>query len=139
MIEAITYAITLVPVCLMGYGSGVGLIDDPYRWMLAYFLGLCLFLAFEALADAPPFFVFLGSISYSIYLLHEAVFKAFQTMLGDGRQVLIGCLSLLAIVLVSWASYRLVERPCQQVGRKLIGRLALSKMAEQRANIVTHV
>ena len=122
--EAIAYVITLLPICLMGYSSGVGLRDDPYRWLLAYFLGLCLFLAFEILADAPPFFVFLGSISYSIYLLHEVVIKALQALLGDGRHLLIGCLSLAGVIMLSWGSYRLVERPCQRIGRDLISRLA---------------
>jgi peptidoglycan/LPS O-acetylase OafA/YrhL len=136
-IEIIVYLITLIPVCLMGYGAGVDVHDDPYRWMLAYSLGLFLFLAFESVADAPQFFVFLGSISYSIYLLHEVVIKALQTILGDGRHLLVGCLSILGVVLVSWASYKFVERPFQRLGRHLSSRLASASTASQAINIAT--
>ncbi len=123
-IDVLSYLLTLIPVCLMGYGSRVAPGDDAYRWMLAYTVGLCLFLAFEVMADAPPFFVFLGSISYSIYLMHEVVIKLLRIFFGTGPTLLGGLLTMAVIVLVSWASYKFVERPCQRAGRMLIGRLS---------------
>lgn len=128
-LETTLYLFSLAPVCLMGYGAGVTVQDDPYRWMLAYGLGLALFLAFEAREGAPRFCVFLGSISYSIYLLHESVIKLLQTMLGDSRRLWVGCLSIVGVVIVSWANYKLVEKPFQQIGRNLIHRRALSGVA----------
>jgi peptidoglycan/LPS O-acetylase OafA/YrhL len=122
-LETLVYVITLVPICLVSYGSSVVADDDPFRPMLAYLVGLGLFLVFRALSDAPPFFVFLGAISYSIYLLHEVVIKVLQTAVGEHRHVLILCLAPIAVILVSWASYRLVEKPCQQAGRGVIGRV----------------
>jgi peptidoglycan/LPS O-acetylase OafA/YrhL len=121
-LEICLYLFTLAPVCLMGYGAGVTVQDDPYRWMLAYGVGLALFLLFETREGAPRFCIFLGSISYSIYLLHESVIKLVQTMLGDTRHLSVGCLSIVGVVIISWLNYRMVERPFQQIGRNLIHR-----------------
>jgi peptidoglycan/LPS O-acetylase OafA/YrhL len=138
-LETTFYLVSLVPVCLMGYGARVDVLDDPYRWMLAYSVGLALFLSFEASESAPRFLVFLGSISSSLYMLHESVIKLSQTMLGDSRPVWVGCLSIVAAVIVSWVNYKLVERPFQQIGRNLIHRRALSGVPQPIAQRVANL
>ena len=60
--------------------------------------------------------VFLGTISYSIYLLHIPIISALLLILGEDVVRGGGKAMVLAIVLLtSWASNRWIERPAQRL------------------------
>ncbi len=63
----------------------------------------------------------LGEVSYSVYLVHGVVLAAVPRVGGDVTAVAVR----LAVTLVaSWVTYRLFERPFQELGRRVARRLA---------------
>jgi len=120
----VLYVVSLIPVCLLVYGSGVSKTDDPYRWMMAYLAGLGLFLLFERLQDATRVAVFLGSISYSVYLLHSASGHA-RALFFSSQHSLLGAAFVIAVTIpASWIVYRVVELQGQQLGKRIIKRIS---------------
>jgi len=97
---------------------------------IPYFLGLGLFIVGALYVKVTnPFFVWLGAISYSIYLLHPVVFLAMVHLIktklvqfGDMHLsvYLLVCASL--TILLSAVVYRYVENPAIRIGRNLQGR-----------------
>ncbi|MEO3794579.1 acyltransferase [Nonomuraea sp. B10E15] len=76
----------------------------------------------------PKVLTWLGMISYSLYLVHHPLLKYFVAVTGDLRKaalpVQIGMTVLvLALILAGSAlTYRFVEKPMQELGRRLSGR-----------------
>lgn len=69
--------------------------------------------------------VWLGSISYSLYLCHTVVGSIIFNYFGTPRSsILVGSLYVVGPVLVASVSYIYVEKYCQRLGRKLCTRLA---------------
>jgi peptidoglycan/LPS O-acetylase OafA/YrhL len=64
--------------------------------------------------------VFIGGLSYSLYLVHFAVLFAVQRNLPALHPVASGALALAISLLLSWTIYRVVERPCARLRRRLI-------------------
>jgi peptidoglycan/LPS O-acetylase OafA/YrhL len=70
------------------------------------------------------FFVFLGTISYSIYLLHFPLFKIssyiWMNIFGTKPEsFLVPTLAVLIVIPFSWVFYRLIELPSIEIGRRL--------------------
>jgi len=61
---------------------------------------------------------FLGTLSYSLYLVHYALIGVVQARVPV-NPVVQGVLALGASIGVSWAIYRLVEKPCAKLRRRL--------------------
>ncbi|MGW5261361.1 acyltransferase family protein [Microbispora sp. NPDC004025] len=76
----------------------------------------------------PGVLTWLGLISYSVYLLHHPLLKYLNVLAGDlrslaptGRAALtLGY--LVALLTLSWLTYRFVEAPAQALGRRIIRR-----------------
>jgi len=108
----------------------MGRIDDAYEVtvviaLLVFVIGV---LAEPRLTLSRPV-AFLADRSYSIYLMHGLVaFPAMDLLLGVVPVVVAVAGGLLVVVAVSELSYRLVERPAQQLARTLL-RPALAKSA----------
>jgi len=62
---------------------------------------------------------FLGTISYSFYLLHDVVYE--QVMQRVSQEPLRVALTLAISIAASWAIYRLVERPVARLRARLLG------------------
>jgi peptidoglycan/LPS O-acetylase OafA/YrhL len=76
----------------------------------------------------PRILTWLGLISYSLYLLHPALIEVCRHLTWTAHhsfwvQVLLDALFLVILIAVCSATYLLVERPMQGVGRKLAKRL----------------
>jgi len=76
----------------------------------------------------PRFLTWLGLISYSVYLLHPALIEVYRHLTWTAHhsfwvQVLVDALFLAILIAVCSATYLLVERPMQGVGRRLAKRL----------------
>jgi peptidoglycan/LPS O-acetylase OafA/YrhL len=72
----------------------------------------------------PRWCAWLGMISYSVYLLHPLVFDAYRTIPAVHRrysaadQVLVFAALLAVIIVLSAATFYLVEKPMQRLGRR---------------------
>jgi peptidoglycan/LPS O-acetylase OafA/YrhL len=99
----------------------------PHVWIATLVLAAATFAIGMALRHraVPRVLVWLGLISYSVYLLHHPLLKLFVTVFGDPRKQSPITQSLLAVAFValvlccSWLTYRFVERPMQRLGRRL--------------------
>jgi peptidoglycan/LPS O-acetylase OafA/YrhL len=99
-------------------------------WFMSVFLAGLTFgvgLAFRAVRW-PRVLTWLGLISYSVYLLHPALIEVYRHLSWTAHhsfwiQVLIDALFLAILLAVCSATYLLVERPMQNVGRRLARRL----------------
>ncbi|WP_223166227.1 acyltransferase family protein [Nonomuraea sp. SYSU D8015] len=78
----------------------------------------------------PRAMVWLGLVSYSLYLVHHPLLKYFVEITGDLRraelpyQLGMAALALAAVLGVSALAYRYIERPGQALGRRISGRSA---------------
>jgi peptidoglycan/LPS O-acetylase OafA/YrhL len=76
----------------------------------------------------PRILTWLGLISYSVYLLHPALIEVYRHLTWTAHnsfwvQVLVDALFLAILIAVCSATYLLVERPMQGVGRRMAKRL----------------
>ena len=77
----------------------------------------------------PAVLVWLGKISYSLYLLHVIVLFLLPRIVPDlgtrpiGVRVSVGLAWLAVVLALAWLAYRMVELPGQALGRRLTARL----------------
>jgi peptidoglycan/LPS O-acetylase OafA/YrhL len=95
-------------------------------YLLAVAIALALFGAGLALRRVawPRALTWLGLISYSVYLLHPALIQVYRHMSWTAHhsfwiQMLIDALFVAILIAVCSVTYLLVERPMQDVGRRL--------------------
>ena len=107
---------------------------DQFIWDRAWFMSV--FVAGVTFATGlalrhvawPRFLTWLGLISYSVYLLHPALIEIYRRLSWTahhpfGIQVLVDALFLAILIAICSATYLFVERPMQNVGRRLAKRL----------------
>lgn len=103
--------------------------DPGFRETLRYSLqGVALTPVFIAALRYPRWLVFrplntraasfLGTLSYSLYLVHYSLLDLVQAHVR-AHPVVQGALALLASVALAWAIYRLIEKPCAAIRRRL--------------------
>jgi peptidoglycan/LPS O-acetylase OafA/YrhL len=103
--------------------------DPGFRATLRYSLqGVALTPVFIAALRYPRWLVFrplntraasfLGTLSYSLYLVHYSLLDLVQAHVR-AHPVVQGALALLASVALAWAIYRLIEKPCAAIRRRL--------------------
>jgi peptidoglycan/LPS O-acetylase OafA/YrhL len=119
---AISYVVSLIPICLLGLNASLKDDDDPFRSIVAYLIGFGAFLIFEKIQDVPSVFVYMGAISYSIYLAHTSMIHVVSWYSQETLVKLFGGLAL--TILVASVVYRVVEKPCQALGKQIIRGLA---------------
>ena len=64
-------------------------------------------------------FVFLGALSYSLYLIHFTALSVVQKALPNAGVLFQGFVALAASLLFAWSSYWLIEKPCAKLRKKL--------------------
>ncbi|MGW7454264.1 acyltransferase family protein, partial [Streptomyces sp. NPDC054787] len=102
-------------------------------WSFAYVAAWAVFIAGMLLRKRrfPRWLSWLGAISYSLYLLHNPVIHAMNWLLEGrapieswtGRAVQLSAFTAVLLVL-SYLSYRLVELPFQNLGRRVVKAVA---------------
>jgi peptidoglycan/LPS O-acetylase OafA/YrhL len=63
--------------------------------------------------------MFIGLLSYSLYLLHLGVILRLEKALPQVNPAVRGVLSFATAIALAWLIYIAVERPCAQLRRKL--------------------
>lgn len=74
--------------------------------------------AARKLLEARPV-QWLGTISFSLYLIHEPIVVAFGFMFGSDRAVLAVIVSILTSLVAAVLFYRFVEKPSHQISKKV--------------------
>jgi len=111
-----------------GYGKPTAIWEREY--FVSLFLAGLTFAAGLALRHVrwPRVLTWLGLISYSVYLLHPPLIEIYRHLgwtahNSFGVQVLVDALFVAILLAVCSATYLLVERPMQGVGRRVARRL----------------
>jgi len=121
--------IVFVPiVSWLGYNSERNIGDTWYRYTITYYTAIALFITLTTYVRITHrVFVWLGLISYSVYLMGPIAQTIVQTLIGPDltRQMpfhVIIVLTMALTILISHFTHKYVEAPSQQFGRKLAGR-----------------
>jgi peptidoglycan/LPS O-acetylase OafA/YrhL len=90
----------------------------------------------------PRFLVWLGLISYSLYLLHHPLLRLLVAVAGDVRamqpaaQAAVSAAFVAGVLGLSWLTYRYVELPMQRLGRRVAQKPSLGASAERFSSSV---
>ena len=110
----------LVPICIFAYADTTQPDETSVHYIAAYAIALILFFIFEKLVTMPKSLVFLGSISYSFYLLHELVIFMIDKYVPEINIVMRTLIVLVITIAVSTLCFYLVEKPAQKFGNNLL-------------------
>lgn len=112
---------------------------QPGVWFTTLGLAGATFAGAMALRERriPRFPVWLGLISYSLYLLHHPLLRLLHAVAGDVRamrpvvQVSISAAFVVVVLGLSWVTYRYVELPLQRLGRRVAQRSSWGASTER--------
>jgi peptidoglycan/LPS O-acetylase OafA/YrhL len=119
----LTIVVMIVPISLLAYNKDMGYEESWYRYTLSYIAALLIFIVFTTkIKLTNQVFVFLGKISYSLYLTHLIVGSMiFQhSLFGQSIQnvYLLMFLALVISLIVSTITYYFVEKPFVTLGKQ---------------------
>ncbi|MBO9652687.1 MAG: acyltransferase [Agrobacterium tumefaciens] len=117
--------VTVPVISLLSYNVDMGFGETWYRYTIAYYAGMALFALFTTrFRITHPVFVWLGAISYSVYLLGPVAQPIVEYILPY-RQLapypihVTIVLTCVLTVIMAYLSYRFIELPFQTFGKKL--------------------
>lgn len=121
----IIFMISMIPISFLAYNFNFGFDEKWYRYLVTYLVSPLLFIALTTnFKITNRFFLHLGQISYSIYLLHPIVISF--PFLDSIKQISVWYqyIGVLVItIILSYITFYLLEQPSIQIGKKLINKL----------------
>jgi peptidoglycan/LPS O-acetylase OafA/YrhL len=117
----IVFLLVLFPICLLAYNKDYGFDEKWYKYFVSYFAAILLFIIYSRYKWTNKFFIYLGTISYSLYLIHTLAFDVISDSkisksISPLGYTLIFYISALG---VSTLCYYLIEKPAVKYGRTL--------------------
>lgn len=117
-----------------------GLVGPLYwGWCSAFIVLSLLIISKELNIFYPRFLVYLGEMSYSIYINHVVVKKvAFAYigplgLFGDGDGFVILFSLVIATLCISYATYNYIEKPTLKIGHKLSDRIKRNRLRKMKS------
>lgn len=118
-----------LPLAVLALGTiQINVVENPIRFGLPHLIALAIFLGVLLIPKkAPQFLLFLGLISYSVYLFHPITMSLLtwsikqswgQSLAGLPLGFYILATALLTIV-IAWFAYQMVEKPSIAIGKSL--------------------
>jgi peptidoglycan/LPS O-acetylase OafA/YrhL len=129
MRSLLIYMLSMVPISLLAYNRNYGFDEVWYKYVATYVSALCLFTGLTSIWKIRNrTAVFLGKISYSVYLLHAIGLYLFERMVKIGRGESLGMfgvsiVSMLAVIVISTCTYYVIEKPMMRLGKKIAASL----------------
>ena len=116
------YLLLLPPTLLLAYSQDMGVGEAPGRYLFTYATAIISFLVLTRIVQLKhPALLWLGGVSYSLYLLHPSMQMLSDYLLRD-LQVAPLYSAVLATALtlgIAYLSLRFIETPFIQLGKRL--------------------
>lgn len=126
------YGVLLPPILMLGYRLDMGNGETGTRYLFTYAAAISSFVLLTHFVQLKhPALVWLGGVSYSVYLLHPSMLML-SNLLLDSLQVAPLYHALLASVLtlaIAQLCFRFIETPFIQLGKRLNNRHAKTQPA----------
>ncbi|MDP9126705.1 MAG: acyltransferase [Pseudomonadota bacterium] len=104
--------------------GGDGYIDILYGLMAMYLIAVCAVVPAVSATLSARTCVWLGNISYSLYLIHLPVLLGIVILLlGHASLVVTMAVAVPSMLLIAHMMHYLIERPSMNLGRKLVARM----------------
>ncbi|WP_406636675.1 acyltransferase family protein [Pseudarthrobacter quantipunctorum] len=134
MVWRLVAVLSVVALCSTWYGAALGV---PVDWLDAFLplvlagaTGLIFVVAFSSRAQrffSLPTVTWLGTISFSLYLVHEPIIVTLGLLLSPAAPWLAVTLSWPISLIVAWGFYVTVERRSHKLA-KVVGRVAAERL-----------
>jgi peptidoglycan/LPS O-acetylase OafA/YrhL len=128
--------VALVPICLLGYSRDHGLGETWYRYLSTYLIAMTIFMVFTTrFKIKSAFTIYLGQISYSIYLFGpwgQDLAVYLRGVFATGGLVHFTMIAaMLFTILIAAVMYRFIEKPAIAFGRSIIRRQKSAALGAQ--------
>lgn len=120
------FAVAFPVISFFAYNFDRGLGENAINYSISFILGVIAFIILTTVLKIHgKFFLYLGTISYSVYLLHPFVLEFINSkvVLSDGFHVKAFMMYILLVIVLASLSYHLIEKPSVALGKRLRDRL----------------
>jgi peptidoglycan/LPS O-acetylase OafA/YrhL len=106
------------------WGSG----ETPGRFIVAYLVGIGLFIAFMHFNIDTPMLRWLGRVSYPLYLIHVPVRLVIVELMPTLDEAATATLGIVATLILAVIMHRVVELPLVNAGKSVIARYGATRV-----------
>ncbi|MFT6989204.1 MAG: peptidoglycan/LPS O-acetylase OafA/YrhL [Paraglaciecola sp.] len=123
----ISVLLSMPAISLLAYNQDMGFGETWYRYVLTYYSAVFMIVTLTRFCHVKGrIFVWLGSISYSVYLFHHVIFLVLIDTVGEKTLASLGfpvhlyiAFSMIATIAVSSLTFRYIEQPMIKLGRNI--------------------
>lgn len=122
------FVIFLLPISFMAYNKDYGFGEKWYKYFVSYTLAILIFVAFSKYKWHTKTLVYLGAISYSLYLLHPVIGMDLvdlikKNYISDLNPITCILLFFSFAIVAAMLSYHFVEKPSITIGKNLLKKI----------------
>ncbi|CNF37719.1 acyltransferase family protein [Yersinia frederiksenii] len=137
-----SFIVMLPVICFLAYSKNFGFSENPIAYWATYTSALLFFLLFTSIIKIiSRYLVFMGTISYSLYLLHQFFLELISsnTSIGSGFNLVYFCFYITIVIVASTISYFTIEKPSVKFCRNILNgqkiRYALTSTPHNKSRV----